>query len=151
MEDNSHSSRNHHSHKHHRKSPEGSLVSGLVFTAAFGIVWFTTKQWYWVFPTMFAGVLPAVKGLQRLIRNRWGNSSLGQDVQALAEKEILKLARRENGIITPAMAAIDTELTIEKAEKILDKLAGKGYASMHVTDDGMIKYEFPEFMRRIDN
>ncbi|NOY07798.1 MAG: hypothetical protein GXP33_03035 [Spirochaetes bacterium] len=149
MEDNS--GRDNHSHKHHKKSAEASLISGLVFTVAFGIVWFSTKQWFWVFPVMFAGVLPAAKGLQRLIRNRWGNSSQGRNAEAIAEKEILKLARRENGIVTPAMAAIDTELTVEKAEKILDKLAGKGYASMRVTDDGMIKYEFPEFMRRIDN
>jgi len=149
MEDNGDHHRKEHSKGYHKKTAEASLISGLAFTIAFGIVWFTTKQWFWVFPTVFAGVLPAVQGLQRLILKKTG-SNKGLD-EALAEKAVLRLAKRQNGIITPAMIAVSTELTIDKAEKVLEKLAGKGYASMQVTEDGRIQYEFPEFIRGIDN
>ena len=144
---------NHHYKKlsggHCKKSAEASIISGAVFTVAFGIVWYTTKQWYWVFPTLFAGLLPAVKGLQRFISER-ANSNKEPD-EAVAEKVVLRLAKDQNGIITPAMIALSTELTIEQAEKMLEKLAGKGYASMQVTEDGRVQYEFPEFIRGIDN
>ncbi|MCD6122948.1 MAG: hypothetical protein J7K04_14015 [Spirochaetales bacterium] len=138
-----------HANRHHKKSAEASIISGAVFTLAFGIVWFTTKEWFWVFPTLFAGLLPAVKGLQRFISERAGRNKVPDE--AVAEKVVLRLAKDQNGIITPAMIAISTELTIEQAEKMLEKLAGKGYASMQVTEDGRVQYEFPEFIRGIDN
>ena len=149
MEDNGNNHRKKHPHKYHKKTAEASIVSGIGFAIAFGVVWIATKQWYWVFPVVFAGILPAVKGLERLIRNKTGgNKKLDE---AFAEKAVLKFAKSQNGIITPAMIAVSTSLTIDEAEKMLEKLAGKGYASMQVTEDGRVQYEFPEFINGIDN
>jgi len=50
--------------------------------------------------------------------------------------------------VTPALVVLGSELTIEEAERALDALARKGYASMRVSDDGRVEYEFAEFLSR---
>jgi hypothetical protein len=143
---------NHHEHRK-RRSAEASITSGAIFTVAFGLALILTpNQWGWwfVFPLVFAGILPLVDGLRRLRRERLPPKPVGEEPQALitsaaAEKQILLAAKEEKGLITPALVALKTELTIQEAEKLLEEMARKGYAVMHVRDNGRIEYEFPEF------
>ncbi len=37
-------------------------------------------------------------------------------------------------------------MCLEEAEKALDAMAQKGYASLRVRDDGRVDYEFAEFL-----
>ena len=132
-----------------RSKSTGALITGLVFTAGFGTVLVLHRHWGWIFPLMFLGVLPAVKGLQGMISNR--AKKLDPLKQAAsAEKEILQLAKSEGGTVTPALAALHTSLSTEEAEEILQSFVKKNYAIMQVTDDGRVEYEFPEFRRRIE-
>jgi len=126
-----------------------AFVTGLVFTAGFGIVWAATGAWFWVFPTMFAGVLPAVRGLQQILERRREGRTRPQRRRRVdsAEKAVLLVAERNGGRVTPALAALNTHLTTEKAEQVLERLAKRSYAAMRVTDDGRVEYEFPEFRR----
>ena len=123
-----------------------ALVTGLVFTAGFGIAWAVTGAWFWIFPMMFAGVLPAVKGVQKIIEQRGGSSQPRRGVDS-AEKAVLRVAEQNGGRVTPALVALNTHLTTEKAEEVLERLARKNYAAMNVTDDGRVEYAFPEFRR----
>ena len=132
-----------------RSKSTGALITGLVFTAGFGTVLVLHRHWGWIFPLMFLGVLPAVKGLQGMISNRAKKLDPLQQA-ASAEKEILQLAKSEGGTVTPALVALHTSLTTEKAEAILQSFVKKSYAVMQVTDDGRVEYEFPEFRRRIE-
>ncbi len=43
------------------------------------------------------------------------------------------------------MVALKTELSIEEAQGLLEQMARKGYAVMHLRDNGRIEYEFPQF------
>ncbi len=134
-----------------RKKNEEALVTGLVLAAGFGVAWVLTGWWWWIFPVVFAGILPAIEGLRGMISRRI-ESKIEPEVQAAsAEKEILKLARNEGGTVTPALAALHTTLSIEKAEEVLQSFVKKNFAVMRVTDDGRVEYEFPEFRRRIDD
>jgi hypothetical protein len=140
---------NHHEHRK-RRSAEASITSGAVFTVAFGLAGILTQQWWFIFPLVFAGILPLAEGLRRLRRERLPPKQVEEQPQALltsaaAEKQILLAAKEEKGIVTPALIALKTELTIQEAEKLLEEMARKGYAMMHVRDDGRIEYEFPEF------
>ena len=45
------------------------------------------------------------------------------------------------------MVALDCDMSVEEAERVLDDLAKKGHASMRVREDGRIEYEFAEFFR----
>jgi uncharacterized membrane protein len=137
-------------HGHRRKrSAEASLTSGIVFTVAFGIAWAVTGAWWFIFPMVFAGVMPMAEGIRRLTQERAARPRAELKEEASAEKQVLQAAKEERGLITPALVALRTELSIQEAEKLLDDMAQKGYAVMHVTDSGRVEYEFPEFVPRL--
>jgi uncharacterized SAM-binding protein YcdF (DUF218 family) len=135
-----------------RRSAEASLTSGIVFAVAFGIAWSVTGLWFFVFPLIFAGVMPMVEGLRRLAsqRRRPQLAAGAKPGGVTSEKQILLVAKEEKGVVTPALVALKTELSIQEAEKALENMAQLGYALMRVTDSGRIEYEFPEFMPRLD-
>jgi ribosomal protein S25 len=93
-----------------------------------------------------------MEGLRRFIAERARRVKIepGQR-EALEEKEVLKLAQIEQGIVTPALVALKTNLTADRAEKILQNLAKRGFTLMQVTEDGRVEYEFPEFKPRIES
>ncbi len=62
------------------------------------------------------------------------------------EKTILRAAKKNRGRTTPAEIALASDLSMEQAQKYLEKLASKGYAEMRVKKSGVIVYVFPEFV-----
>ena len=62
------------------------------------------------------------------------------------EKTILRTAKKNRGRTTPAEIALESDLSMEQAQKYLEKLASKGYAEMRVKKSGLIVYVFPEFV-----
>ncbi len=128
-----------------------TFLSGLVFTAGFGVAMGLTGYWWLIFPLMFLGVAPLVKGAQGLAV-RWRRQRIApEERETLAEKEILRIAQEEGGRVTPALVALKTRLSAEKAEEILQRLVKNNHANMDVTSEGRIEYEFPEFRRRLES
>lgn len=131
------------------KGPWESLLSGLAFAAGFGVFWALNPREVWpVFPIVFAGLLPLLHGLRRLVASRRPRLS-AQEREALDEKQILRVAREAGGTVTPALVALESDLTAAQAEQALERMASKGYASMQVTGDGRVQYEFPDLARRL--
>lgn len=62
------------------------------------------------------------------------------------EDQILQLAQKKEGKITATDVAMNTELTIEEADKLLKKLAESSYVSMEISEKGIIYYEFIELI-----
>jgi hypothetical protein len=140
-----------HRYSHGRRGVQSSIVTGAIFTVVFGVVWaMNPGSWFWVFPLVFAGVLPLVNGLQRLGGERRQEPKRVADRTLSQEKQVLQAARDEGGIVTPTIVALKTDLSIQEAEKVLEGMAQKGYAAMHVTESGRLEYEFPEFLPRVD-
>ena len=132
------------------KGPWDSIISGLAFGAGFGIFWALNPREVWpLFPIVFAGVLPLLHGLRRLAASR-GPRLSSAEREALDEKQVLRIARASRGTVTPALVALESELTASQAEAVLERMASKGYAAMRVTDDGRVQYEFPDLMPRLD-
>jgi hypothetical protein len=142
-----------------RKSAEASLTSGVIFTIAFGIAWIAMFSagragWFFVFPMLFAGIMPMVEGIRRLAVARQSKPIAAQPKKpsvASIEKQILLTAKEENGVVTPALIALKTELSIQEAEKKLDEMAQSGYTMMQIRENGRIEYEFPEFKPRLED
>ncbi len=63
------------------------------------------------------------------------------------QKEMLKLAQAKDGILSVSEVVLGTSLSMEEAERCLQKFAAKGYAQMTVTDAGAIVYEFEGLSR----
>ena len=93
-----------------------------------------------------------VEGIRRLASARRYKPVAAQPKKpsvATVEKQILLAAKEENGVVTPALIALKTELSIQEAEKKLDEMAQNGYTMMQIRANGRIEYEFPEFMPRL--
>jgi hypothetical protein len=64
------------------------------------------------------------------------------------EHVALRLAQEGNGVVTPALLALEANMGIAEAEKILQDLASRGHASMEVTREGRVEYLFADFLPR---
>ena len=131
------------------------FISGMMMTLAFSALWLFTNATFWVFPLVFAGLLPLVRGAVRF----FGSSRAEQDRvkelsdgrQAAVERKILTTARSEGGRVTPALVALDTDISIVEADTALQDMVKLGYATMDITDNGTVEYVFREFLPRQDD
>jgi len=130
------------------KSSSEAFVTGLVLSIGFGIAWAATDKWYFVFPLIFAGILPAARGLQAMLARQRERRVPKVKGDAGDEKEILRVAKAEGGRVTPALIALQTSLSTERAEEILHKMVKRNFALMQITSEGRLEYEFPEFEGR---
>ena len=128
-----------------RKQAEGEFASGIAFSAVFGALLLFQGGWFWLFPFALVGVLPAIKGFLSLRRVRAAPRPPGAQAPD-PQTEVLKIARLQGGRLTPALVAVDTTLSVQEAERTLDEMVRGGYATMAVSDDGRVEYEFREFL-----
>jgi hypothetical protein len=146
-----------HNHNRGEKGAGESLASGLVLAGAFVAFWAFGGHPVWaLLVAVFAGVLPASRGLSGLVAARAERKALeaknttpkidAKSAAARGEKTVLRVARDKGGRVTPSLVALESDLSVEDAEKALDDLAKKGHASIIVREDGRIEYEFIEFL-----
>lgn len=57
-----------------------------------------------------------------------------------AEKQILRIAARRSGVVTPQVLALETELSIADAKRELMVLVAAGHCSVDVAEDGAEVY-----------
>lgn len=90
------------------------------------------------------GIIPLYFGL-RLLKSI--KNSINQFENAHHEKIVLNLARQNQGTITATEITMNSEYSIEESRKMLDDMVIKGYATSEVTDEGAVKYVFPELLK----
>ena len=133
-----------------RSRAREEFISGLCMTCAFTVIWFFHGSNFWVFPLVFAGLVPAIRGAVRLMQARTGRIAAGRESAAAlgvnSEKEILLIARDEGGRVTPSIIAVRSSLSIEESERALEDLVKRGYASLEVNPNGRLEYVFSEFL-----
>jgi hypothetical protein len=61
------------------------------------------------------------------------------------QRGVLRVARRMNGVVTVADIGVETTMTIDQAERVLDDFSRRGIAELRVRDDGTHQYVFPSF------
>jgi len=134
-----------------RRSPAERMLSGLVVGLGFGALALFRPDFSWAgFIAVFAGLFPFIFGLRALIAERAAapprRKLSSAERNAEAERSVLRIAQEQGGHVTPALVTIDSDLSLEEAEDVLQSMVAKGYAAMQVLDDGRIEYEFREFM-----
>ena len=91
-----------------------------------------------------------VRGLFKILddssRQRNFQKEKAVETAQYPERAILQAARDRQGKVTPALIALDSNLSIEEAEKALHYMASHGYATMEVTENGSIEYIFSDFL-----
>ncbi|MFO7850076.1 MAG: hypothetical protein R6V67_08975 [Spirochaetia bacterium] len=136
----------------HKKSFRDELLSGAGFTLLFGLFYLKSGGFLWLIPLFILGIRPLIRGVTRMLEYRSRTSAVkprvdSKESKIQREREILKLAKQRNGILTVTTAALDSSLSLEQTEKVLSDLSDRGYARMEVEDDGTISYRFPDFLK----
>ena len=67
------------------------------------------------------------------------------------ELVILKTARRNNGVVTPAVISLEAEVSLNEAQRALDVLVNKGFAELRSKRNGSLVYFFHDFADDVDN
>lgn len=65
------------------------------------------------------------------------------------EARVFKLAYRLHGRITVSDVVVDTGLSVDEAERILERMVDNQRVRMEVTRSGLMVYEFPELIARL--
>ncbi len=82
--------------------------------------------------------------------NRFSESTPHQTASSkreTLERVILKVAKKNNGIVTPSEVALDGGFDLDEAKRALEKLVSNGYAEIRVKKSGMYVYFFHEFSK----
>lgn len=74
-----------------------------------------------------------------------GSSRIVRDDENL-DRIILKLARKNGGVVTPSEVVVEGNVSLDTARKRLEKMTIDGHAEMRVRKSGVIVFTFPEFM-----
>jgi hypothetical protein len=85
-----------------------------------------------------------------LIRNSYVTKiEREKKVKAYAEqeKQVLKLAREKEGVLTVPEIVAETSMNADEADELMRELVLKRYADMKITDQGTVIYEFLELTR----
>lgn len=126
----------------------GKVGTGLLYLATGGLLGFG-----WFVDAFLVPSLVREANLRLRYHDAlFGGGSMPQGVAAPRPKEsiertILRVARSNKGVVTPAEIAIESDWTIDQAQKALDKLAAAGHADMRIRPSGVIEYRFAEFER----
>ncbi|OJJ19987.1 hypothetical protein BKI52_16045 [marine bacterium AO1-C] len=110
-----------------------AMLFGITFTGFFPVI---------------GGAVVAFLGIRKLIRPNRSLPAAHHQGQVptfkMDDSMILRLAKRKGGKLTVAELSRQTSLTPEQAKERLEKFHLKGKTELHVTDDGVIVYEFIE-------
>jgi hypothetical protein len=122
-----------------KMSPRSQVVTSLAVlipVAVAGLLVLTLAQGLWWLIFVFGWMIFPAFGL--LVRGIAGLSE-GSDESAAAssgERELLEALHRR-GELTPAQAAMETSLTVDEADKMLEDLAAKGHLDVRVRGGGL--------------
>jgi hypothetical protein len=113
------------------------LALGLGFIIATVLIVTTTGAAITGFPFVIAAA--ALLGI--------GANELREEKRAVPqpidqERELLSAIRDNGGSITPAVAAMETSLTVREADQILSELVGGGHLQVE-SQDGALYYSLP--------
>ena len=122
-----------------KMSPRAQVTTGLavlvpVALGAAFVLYFIPWLWWLIFVfgwSIFPAFGLVVRGIAGL-----SDDSAGPPAANARERELLEALRRR-GELTPAEAAMETSLTVNEADKMLEELAAKGHLDVRVRGGGL--------------
>ena len=122
-----------------KMSPRSQVATGLtvLVPAALGaafVLYFIPWLWWLIFVfgwSIFPAFGLVVRGIAGL-----SDDSAGPPATNARERELLEALRRR-GELTPAEVAMETSLTVNEADKMLEELAAKGHLNVRVRGGGL--------------
>lgn len=78
----------------------------------------------------------------------YGDEPRSQRLRGI-EARIFKLSYRLQGRLTVSDVVVDTGLSVDEAERMLERLVDNQRVRMEVSSNGLMIYEFPEIIARL--
>jgi predicted transcriptional regulator len=105
----------------------------------------------WVFGGFFSGLISSIVLFfigkkPGLILEEQYKKKLEEASSRKVERAILACAKTNKGFVSVSNAALEANISMEEAQKVLDELVRKGYAQMEVKSSGVLMYTFPDFI-----
>ena len=122
-----------------KMSPKAQVTASLAVlipVAIGGIIVLTQVPWLWWLIFVFGWMIFPAFGL--LVRGVAGlsDSPAKPAIANTRERELLEALQR-SGELTPAQAAMETSLTVNEADEMLEDLAAKGHLNVRVRGGGL--------------
>jgi hypothetical protein len=95
--------------------------------------------------TFYTESSPTDTGSNRTMR--YAGSGTASSSKESVEHAILRVAKKNNGVASPAEIALECNISADKAREHLEKLVSNGFAEIRIRKSGSIAYVFPEFER----
>lgn len=126
----------------------GKIGSGLLYFFTGGVFMIGALMDFFYIPTLVreANLSQRYREvLQDRIESNSPRAHVGRAKDSV-ERIILKTAKKNRGMVTSSQVALEGDVTIDEAQKYLEKLAAKGFAEMRIRESGGIVFCFPEFL-----
>jgi hypothetical protein len=92
-------------------------------------------------------------GRRRPVDDEWetvatlpGSTNRARQRYAHMQVSLFRLAKRRGGVLTLSDIIIETGLSVQQAEEMMNALVDNIYVRLEVTEQGRFVYEFPELM-----
>ena len=112
----------------------GVVTGGLILLAAALLIAFT--DFWWLLFFFGWAVFPALGVFARGVAGLMESRPPGPQAANVRERELLQALQRR-GELTPAEAAMETSLTVNEADKMLEDLATKGHLDVRARGGGL--------------
>lgn len=133
-----------------------SLIMPLLYIPAVILTGIRAKQLGrspggWAAGTCFCGLIPSVvlfflgKNPKLLLKEKYQKTLL-ENTKRKVEKAILSFAKRNRGFVSVGNAAMEADISMDEAQKVLDELVKKGFAQLEVKTSGSLIYIFQDFL-----
>ena len=105
----------------------------------------------------FMLVFFALRAGSNLLRSRPGgffqyqNNPFFPNQEGGLQAKVFQLAYRLKGRITVSDIVVETGLSVQEAEKLVEGMVDNSRVRMEVNDNGLVTYEFPEIISRFES
>jgi hypothetical protein len=98
---------------------------------------------------MLYGVIGAIYSSIRYMK-LYKLEKITKDMKKLSELDnfVLNLAKQNKGVLMPSILSLHSKITVEQSKALLDTYVERGIAQVEVTDEGIMKYIFPELLEK---
>ncbi len=129
----------------------GKAGTGLVWLLTGGVAMMGSIYDFFTLPRQVAEANFRIAYRESLLSGQVDMRNVTEAPKEPVERTILRVARRNKGVVTPGEVALEGDCSIDEAKRSLEKLAASGSAEMRVRSSGVVAYVFPEFGDQSDD
>ena len=123
----------------------GKTGTGLLWLMTGGIAMMGSVYDFFTLPGQVREANFRIAYRESLLSGQGGMRNVTEAPRESVERTILRVARKNKGVVTPGEVALEGDCSIDEAKQALEKLAASGSAEMRIRASGVVAYVFAEF------